>query len=85
MSGVFPPKGQPPILSVETKKERVNMISALSCSGEVRYMLYEDSMNQQRVYAPIDPYLKEEGFPDFGQPKGTSRKNCYRMDIQAPG
>ena len=25
------------------------MISALSCSGEVRYMLYEDSMNQQRL------------------------------------
>ena len=51
MSGVFPPKGQPPILSVETKKERVNMISALSSNGEVRYMLYEDSMNQQRLIA----------------------------------
>ena len=49
MSGDFPPKGQPPILSVETKKERVNMISALSSSGNVRYMLYEDSMNQQRL------------------------------------
>ena len=49
MSGVFPPKGQPPILSVETKKERVNMISALSSGGDVRYMLYEDSMNQQRL------------------------------------
>ena len=49
MSGVFPPKGQPPILSVETKKERVNMISALSSSGDVRYMLYEDSMNQQHL------------------------------------
>ena len=49
MSGDFPPKGQPPILSVETKKERVNMISALSSRGEVRYSLYEDSMNQQRL------------------------------------
>ena len=49
MSVDFPPKGHPPILSVETKKERVNMISALSSSGDVRYMLYEDSMNQQRL------------------------------------
>ena len=49
MSGAFPPKGQPPILLVETKKERVNMISALSGGGDVRYMLYEDSMNQQRL------------------------------------
>ena len=49
MSGDFPPKGQPPILLVETKKERVNMISALSSGGDVRYMLYKDSMNQQRL------------------------------------
>ena len=45
----FSPKGQPPVLPVETKRERVNMISALSSQGEVRYMLYEDSMNQQRL------------------------------------
>ena len=51
MSGAFPPKGQPPILSVETKKERLNMISALASQGEVRYMLYEGSMDQQRMIA----------------------------------
>ena len=45
----FSPKGQPPILPVVTKKERVNMISALTSQGEVRYMLYEDSMNQQHL------------------------------------
>ena len=49
MNGDFPPKGQPPVLSVETKKERVNMISALSSGGDVRYMLYEGSMDQQRL------------------------------------
>ena len=51
MSGAFPPKGQPPVLSVETKKERLNMISALTVQGEVGYMLYEGSMDQQRMIA----------------------------------
>ena len=38
-------------MSVETKKERLNMISALTSQGEVRYMLYEGSMDQQRMIA----------------------------------
>ena len=49
VSGGFPPKGQPPVLLVETKKERMNMISALNSRGEVRYMLYEASMDQRRL------------------------------------
>ena len=36
-------------MPVETKKERVNMISALSTQGELRYMPYEGSMNQQHL------------------------------------
>lgn len=45
----FAPKGQPPILPVETKREGLNMFSALSRQGDIRFMLYEDSMNQQRL------------------------------------
>ncbi len=37
------------MLPVETKRERVNMISALSDQGHVRFMLYQDAMNQQRL------------------------------------
>ncbi len=37
------------MLPVETKRERVNMISAISAQGGVRFMLYQDSMNQQRL------------------------------------
>ena len=47
----FSLKGQPPVLPVETKKVRLNMISALDSQGSVRFMLYEDSMNQQRLIA----------------------------------
>lgn len=45
----FAPKGQPPVLPVETKRERVNMLSAISSQGNVRFMVYQDSMDQQRL------------------------------------
>ena len=37
------------MLPVETKRQRVNMISALSSQGKVRFMIYRDAMNQQRL------------------------------------
>ncbi len=45
----FALKGKPPILPVETKRERVNMISAISQRGSLRYGIYQDSMNQQKL------------------------------------
>jgi len=44
----FSPKGQPPVLKVETKRERVSMISAITNKGSVRFMLY-DTMTQQTL------------------------------------
>jgi transposase len=43
----FAEKGTPPVLPVQTKKERANMISAITNQGHVRFMVYETSMNQQ--------------------------------------
>lgn len=37
------------MLPVETKRQRVNMISAVSSQGNVRFMIYQDAMNQQRL------------------------------------
>lgn len=37
------------MLPVETKRQRVNMISAVSSQGKVRFMVYQDTMNQQRL------------------------------------
>ena len=45
----FAPKGHPPVLPVETKRVRVNMVSAISQEGSLRYMIYRDSMNQQKL------------------------------------
>jgi len=44
----FSLKGRPPVLKVETKKERVSMISAITNRGSVRFMLYE-TMTQQTL------------------------------------
>jgi transposase len=44
----FSPKGQPPVLKVETKRERVSMISAITNKGSVRFMMYE-TMTQQTL------------------------------------
>jgi len=42
-------KGQPPVLNVETKKEHVNMISAITNKGSVRFMVYDKTMTQQKL------------------------------------
>lgn len=43
----FSEKGHPPVLPMETKRERVNMISAITNQGHVRFMVYEEKMNQK--------------------------------------
>lgn len=45
----FAPKGTPPVLAYETKREHVNMISAINNYGSVRFMLYRETMTQQRL------------------------------------
>jgi transposase len=43
----FALKGQPPVLKVETRKEHISMISAITNKGSVRFMVYDKGMNQQ--------------------------------------
>jgi transposase len=44
----YAPKGHPPVLKVETKRERENMISAINNKGSVRFMVYDENMTQQK-------------------------------------
>lgn len=41
----YAPKGQTPMLKVDITKIKVNMISAISDQGKVRFMIYKDNMN----------------------------------------
>ena len=44
----FSPKGTAPVLKVNPKLEKINMISAISSQGTCRFMCYEETMTQQR-------------------------------------
>jgi transposase len=45
----FAPKGQPPVIDVVSKRERVNMISAITNKGSLKFMIYDEKMTQQRL------------------------------------
>jgi transposase len=45
----FAPKGQPPVLNVVTKRERINMISAITNKGSLKFMIYDEKMTQQKL------------------------------------
>ena len=49
------------MLPVETKRQRVNMISAVSSQGKVCFMVYQDTMNQQRLIQFMDRLLRTSG------------------------
>jgi len=65
----FSPKGRPPVLPVETKRQRVNMISAVSSQGKVRFMLYQDAMNQQKLIRFMERLIR-----------GSGQKVCLILD-----
>jgi len=45
----YAPKGKPPVVEVEVKRERVNMLAAISATGHRRFMLYEEKTTQQKL------------------------------------
>ena len=55
----FAPKGQPPVLPVETKRERLSMISAITNKGSVRFMIYEETMTQQLLLDFLKRLIKD--------------------------
>ena len=44
----YAPIGQTPIVKVESKKMKINMLSAISNRGKLRFILYKDSMNSEK-------------------------------------
>jgi len=43
----FAPKGQPPVIDIYSKPERLNMISAITNRGSLKFMIYDEKMTQQ--------------------------------------
>ena len=55
----FSEKGHPPLLPVETKHELVNMISAITNQGHVRFMVYDTTMTQQTLLDFMSRLIKD--------------------------
>jgi transposase len=45
----YSPKGKAPVLRQTAQKHRINMISAISNQGKMRFMFYRDNMNSKRL------------------------------------
>jgi transposase len=45
----YAPIGKTPVVKVESKKMKVNMISAVSSRGKLRFMLYKSNMNSAKL------------------------------------
>jgi transposase len=44
----YSPIGQTPVVKVESKKMKINMLSAISSRGKLRFIIYKDSMNSDK-------------------------------------
>ena len=54
----YAPKGQTPVVKVQAKKMHINMISAISNRGELRFLLYSEAINSQRLIGFMEALIK---------------------------
>jgi transposase len=45
----YAPKGKTPVVRTESQKFKINMLSAVSKRGKLRFMLYKDNMNSDKL------------------------------------
>lgn len=55
----FAPKGETPIIRMVTKKSHIGMISAITNSGKVRFMMYRDAMNSELLIKFMTRLIKD--------------------------
>lgn len=49
----YAPKGKTPVVKVQAKKMHINMISAISNLGGLRFLLYSEAINSERLIAEV--------------------------------
>ena len=55
----FAPKGKTPVVRINSKKSRINMISSITNRGKVRFMLYEESMTAKVLIKFMSRLIKD--------------------------
>jgi len=51
-------KGKTPVVKVQAKKMHINMISAISNRGELRFLLYSEAINSERLIGFMEALIK---------------------------
>ena len=54
----YAPKGQTPVVKVQAKKMHINMISDISNRGELRFLLYSEAINSERLIGFMEALIK---------------------------
>ncbi len=57
----YSPKGKTPVLRQTGRKHRINMVSAITNQGKVRFMFYKENMNSQRLITFMKRLIKDAG------------------------
>lgn len=57
----YAPKGQTPVLRVDVTRFKINMIAALTNQGKMRFMLYRENMNQEKLIKFMEKLIKDAG------------------------
>lgn len=57
----YAPKGKTPVVRKHVKKFRVNMVSAITNQGKVRFMMYTDTMNCKLLIKFMQRLVKDAG------------------------
>ena len=57
----FAPKGKTPVVRTHAKKFRVNMVSAITNQGKVRFMMYKETMTSQLLIKFMQRLIKDAG------------------------
>lgn len=55
----YAPKGQTPVLKIQTVKMHINMVSAISNRGKLHFLLYSDAMNADRMIHFMEALIKD--------------------------
>ena len=55
----FAPKGKTPVVRINAKKSRINMISSITNQGKVRFMLYRENMTAKVLIRFLSRLIKD--------------------------
>jgi transposase len=57
----YAPKGKTPVVRLNAKKSRINMISAITNQGKVRFMMYRETMTSDLLIKFMSRLIKDAG------------------------